>query len=44
MFKELLKNNIVSFIIDDTLKMFYYEGLSEWNNEKDKCELPASRP
>ena len=34
MFKECLKNNIVPFIIDDGLKMFYYRGLSEWNNEK----------
>ena len=33
-FKECLKNNIVPFIIDDNLKMFYYRGLSEWNNEK----------
>lgn len=33
-FKECLKNNIVPFIIDDSLKMFYYRGLSEWNNEK----------
>ena len=34
MFKECLKNNIVPFIIDDRLKMFYYRGLSEWNKEK----------
>ncbi len=34
MFKECLKNNIVPFIIDDSLKLFYYRGLSEWNNEK----------
>jgi len=34
MFKECLKNNIVPFIIDDSLKMFYYRRLSEWNNEK----------
>lgn len=34
MFKECLKNNIVPFIIDDGLKMFYDIGLSEWNNEK----------
>ena len=34
MFKECLKNNIVPFIIDDDLKMYYYRGLSEWNNEK----------
>lgn len=34
MFMECLKNNIVPFIIDEDLKMFYYRGLSEWNNEK----------
>lgn len=34
MFRECLKNNIVPFIIDEDLKMFYYRGLSEWNNEK----------
>lgn len=34
MFKECLKNNIVPFIIDDNLKLFYYRGLSEWNKEK----------
>ena len=34
MFKDCLKNNIVPFIIDEDLKMFYYRGLSEWNNEK----------
>ena len=34
MFKECLRNNIVPFIIDENLKMFYYRGLSEWNNEK----------
>lgn len=34
MFKECLKNNIVPFIVDDNLKMFYYLGLKEWDNEK----------
>ena len=34
MFKECLKNNIVPFIVDDNLKMFYYSGLKEWDNEK----------
>ncbi len=34
MFKECLANNIVPFIINDELKLFYYRGLSEWNNEK----------
>ena len=34
MFKECLKYNIVPFIIEDSLKMFYYRSLKEWNNEK----------
>ena len=34
MFKECLKNNIVPFIVDDNLKMFYYRGLKEWDDEK----------
>ena len=34
MFKECLKYNIVPFIIEDNLKMFYYRGLMEWDNEK----------
>ena len=33
LFKECLKNNIVPFIIEDDLKMYYYRGLHEWNNE-----------
>ena len=35
MFKECLKHNIVPFIIEDDLKMFYYRGLKEWNREKE---------
>ena len=34
MFKECLKYNIVPFIIDEKLKMFYYRGLKEWKQEK----------
>lgn len=34
MFKECLKYNIVPFIIDEDLKMFYYRGLKEWDHEK----------
>ena len=34
MFKECLKYNIVPFIIEDNLKMFYYRGLKEWDREK----------
>ena len=34
LFKECLRNNIVPFIIDEELKMFYYRGLSEWTFER----------
>ena len=34
MLKECLKHNIVPFIIEDKIKMFYYRGLKEWNREK----------
>ena len=34
LFKECLRNNIVPFIIEDDLKLFYYQGLNEWENEK----------
>ncbi len=34
MVKECLKHNIVPFIIDEDLKMFYYRGLSQWTNER----------
>ena len=37
MVKECLKNNIVPFIIDDSLKMFYYRGLSEKGYLMDVC-------
>lgn len=47
MFKECLKYNIVPFIIEDNLKMFYYRGLTEWNNEKgyliDTCLTAQNR-
>lgn len=33
MFKECLKYNVVPFIIEDNLKMFYYRGLMEWGRE-----------
>ena len=35
LFKECLKYNIVPFIINEELKMFYYRGLKEWNNERE---------
>lgn len=34
MFKECLKHNVVPFIIEDEIKMFYYRGLKEWSVEK----------
>ena len=34
MFKECLKYNIVPFIIEDNIKMFYYRGLKEWESER----------
>lgn len=34
MFKECLKYNIVPFIIDESLKMYYYRGLKGWNKER----------
>lgn len=34
MLTECLKHNIVPFIIEDNLKMFYYRGAKEWSNEK----------
>ena len=47
MFKECLKYNIVPFIIEDNLKMFYYRGLKEWNQEKgyliDTCLTAQDR-
>ena len=33
LFKECLRNNIVPFIIDEDLKLFYYRGLHEWKTE-----------
>lgn len=32
--KECLRHNIIPFIIEDSKKLFYYRGLSEWRNEK----------
>ena len=31
--KECLRYGIVPFIIEDSKKMFYYRGLSEWEQE-----------
>ena len=47
LFKECLKNNIVPFIIEDNLKLFYYRGLKEWDHEKgflmDTCLTAQDR-
>ena len=47
MFKECLKYNIVPFIIEDDLKMFYYRGLAEWDVERgylrDTCLTAQDR-
>ena len=34
LFKDCLKYNIVPFIIGEDLKLFYYRGLKEWENER----------
>lgn len=47
LFGECLKYNIVPFIIEDDLKMFYYRGLKEWDHEKgylmDTCLTAQDR-
>lgn len=47
LFKECLKYDIVPFIIEENLKMFYYRGLKEWNREKgyltDTCLTAQDR-
>ena len=47
MFKECLKYNIIPFIIEDDMKMFYYRGLAEWETEKgylrDTCLTAQGR-
>ena len=47
LFKECLKNNVVPFIIEDNLKLFYYRGLKEWDREKgflmDTCLTAQDR-
>ena len=34
LFKECLRNNVVPFIIDEELKLYYYRGLKEWEHER----------
>ena len=47
LFKECLKHNIVPFIIEDNLKLFYYRGLTEWARKKgflmDTCLTAQDR-
>ena len=47
MFKECLNYGIVPFMIEDDLKLFYYRGLKEWDNEKgyltDTCLTAQDR-
>lgn len=38
LFKECLRHNVVPFIIDEKLKLFYYRGLQEWENEQGFLE------
>lgn len=35
MFKECLAHNVVPFIIDEDLKLFYYRGLQQWETIKE---------
>jgi len=43
MFKECLRYNIVPFIIDESIKLLYYNGLKKWNESHgyltSTCEL-----
>lgn len=47
LFKECLRNNLVPFIIEDDLKLFYYRGLTEWTRERgylrDTCLTAQDR-
>lgn len=47
MFKECLKYNIVPFIIEDNLKMYYYRGLQKWQHDRaylvDSCLTAQDR-
>ena len=38
-FKECLKNDIIPFIVLDKDKLFYFRGLDEYKNKKDKNYL-----
>ncbi len=47
LFKECLHYGIVPFVIDESLKLFYYQGLAEWTQEKgflvDTCLTAQDR-
>ena len=47
LFKDCLKHDIVPFIIDEELKLFYYRGLKEWKNEhgylRDTCLMAQDK-
>lgn len=47
LFKECLKYNIVPFIIDEELKLFYYRGLEAWTKERgflrDTCRAAQDK-
>lgn len=47
LFKECLRNNIVPFIIEDDIKLYYYRGLKEWQSERgylrDTCLAAQDR-
>lgn len=47
LFKECLKANILPFIIDESLKRFYYRGLHEWSSIReylrDTCRTGQDR-
>ena len=34
MFKECLRHAVTPFVISDDMKLFYYRGLAQWDNEK----------
>lgn len=46
-FKECLRHGIVPFTIDESIKMFYYRGLKEWENKRGfligTCETGQDR-
>ena len=47
MFKECLKHNIVPFIISDNLKLYYYRGINEFEEQQgyliDTCLTAQDR-